>query len=168
MEHANGRDPGEKSWNRRLSLRLFPDQFNIVTKSLTLQNFTKEEITQLYRQHTAESGQVFEDAAIELVWEQTQGQPWLVNAVAREVIVEILQSDYTKPVTADLVSDAIQNIILNRTTHIDSLLERLKEERVRRIIEPMILGEGFMDEESDDFGNQMDVHFRLPAGGYSV
>jgi hypothetical protein len=125
--------------------------FNIVTKTYTLQNFTKEEIVKLYCQHTDETGQRFEDDAIELVWEQTQGQPWLVNAVAREVIVEILHSDYTKPVTADLVSQAIQNIILNRPTHIDSLLERLKEERVRKIIEPMILGEGFIDKNSDDF-----------------
>jgi hypothetical protein len=125
--------------------------FNIVTKSLTLQNFTRDEIVQLYQQHTDETGQVFEEDAIELIREQTQGQPWLVNAVAREVIVELLQSDYTKPVTAELVNEAIQNIILTRPTHIDSLLERLKEERVRRIIEPMILGEGFISKESDDF-----------------
>jgi type II secretory pathway predicted ATPase ExeA len=100
--------------------------FNIVAKSLTLQNFTKEEIVKLYRQHTGETGQIFEEDAIELVWEQTQGQPWLVNAIAREAIVEILQSDYTKSVTADLVSEAIQNIILALPTHIDSLLERLE------------------------------------------
>jgi hypothetical protein len=125
--------------------------FNIVTKTYTLQNFTKEEIIQLYRQHTDETGQVFEDGAIELVWEQTQGQPWLVNAVAHEVIVEMLHSDYTQPVTSELVKEAIQTIILNRPTHIDSLLERLKENRVRRIIEPMILGDGFIDKESDDF-----------------
>jgi hypothetical protein len=125
--------------------------FNIVTKTYTLQNFTKEEIIKLYRQHTDEAGQVFEEDAIELVWEQTQGQPWLVNAIANQVIVEILQSDYTKPVTAKLVKEAIQHIILNRPTHIDSLLERLKEDRVRTIIEPMILGEGFIDKESDDF-----------------
>jgi AAA+ ATPase superfamily predicted ATPase len=112
--------------------------FNIVTETLTLKNFTKEEIVQLYRQHTGETGQVFEEDAIELVWEQTQGQPWLVNAIAREVIEKIQHSDYTKPVTAELVNEAIQNIILNRPTHIDSLLERLKEGRVRRIIEPMI------------------------------
>ena len=125
--------------------------FNIVTKSLTLQNFTKDETVQLYMQHTGETGQVFEEDAIELVWEQTQGQPWLVNAIAREVIVEILQSDCTKPVTAELAGEAIQNIILNRPTHIDSLLERLKEDRVRKIIEPVILGEGFIDRDSDDF-----------------
>jgi hypothetical protein len=125
--------------------------FNIVTESLTLKNFTKEEIVRLYRQHTDETGQVFEEDAIELVWEQTQGQPWLVNAIAREVIEKILHSDYTKLVTAELVSEAIQNIILNRPTHIDSLLERLKEDKVRKIIDPMILGEEFIDKNSDDF-----------------
>jgi hypothetical protein len=125
--------------------------FNIVTESLTLKNFTKEEIAELYRQHTGETGQVFEDDAIKLVWEQTQGQPWLVNAIAREVIVKILQSDYTKPVTAKLVDQAVQNIILRRDTHIDSLLERLKEERVRKVIEPIIIGEDFVGRLSDDF-----------------
>jgi hypothetical protein len=125
--------------------------FNIIAESLTLKNFTKEEIIQLYHQHTTESGQIFEEDAIELVWEQTQGQPWLVNAIAREVIVKILQSDYTKPVTAELVKEAIQNIILNRPTHLDSLLERLNEERVRRVIEPMIIGNDYFDRDSDDF-----------------
>jgi hypothetical protein len=125
--------------------------FNIVTKTYTLQNFTKEEITLLYQQHTDESGQLFKEDAIELVYEQTQGQPWLVNAIANQVIVEILHSDYSKPFTAELVKEAVQTIILNSPTHIDSLLERLKEERVHRIIEPLILGEGFIDKESDDF-----------------
>jgi hypothetical protein len=125
--------------------------FNIVTETFTLKNFTREEVASLYRQHTAETGQLFDEDAVTLVWEQTQGQPWLVNAIAREVIVKILQSDYAKPVTAELVTLAIQNIILNRPTHIDSLLERLKEDRVRSIVEPLILGNSFFDRESDDF-----------------
>ncbi|MDR0611865.1 MAG: AAA-like domain-containing protein, partial [Planctomycetaceae bacterium] len=113
--------------------------FNIIKKALTLRDFTEEEIGQLYHQHTDETGQIFENNAIKLVYEQTQGQPWLVNAIANEVIVEILQSDYQKPVTVELVNEAIQNIILRRDTHIDSLLERLKEERVRKVIEPIIV-----------------------------
>jgi hypothetical protein len=125
--------------------------FNIITETLTIKNFTKEEIAQLYNQHTDETGQIFEDDAIDLVWKQTQGQPWLVNAVAREVIVKILQSDYTKPVTTELVNQAIQNIILRRDTHIDSLLERLKEERVRKVIEPIIIGDIVTGRLSDDF-----------------
>jgi hypothetical protein len=47
--------------------------FNIVAESLTLKNFTKEEIRQLYQQHTDETGQIFEEGAVELVWQQTQG-----------------------------------------------------------------------------------------------
>jgi AAA+ ATPase superfamily predicted ATPase len=125
--------------------------FNIVTESLTLQNFTKEEVVSLYRQHTDDTGQLFEDDAVELAWEQAQGQPWLVNAIAREVIVKELDSDYSRPVTAELVRQAIQTIILTRPTHVDSLLERLKEERVRRVIQPMILGEHSVSKESDDF-----------------
>ncbi|MDR1407280.1 MAG: hypothetical protein LBJ23_04445 [Tannerella sp.] len=48
------------------------------------------------------------------MWEQTQGQPWLVNAIAREVTVEMLQSDFAKPVTSALAKEAIQTIILRR------------------------------------------------------
>jgi hypothetical protein len=65
--------------------------------------------------------------------------------------VKLLQSDYTQSVTAALVHQAIQNIILRRDAHIDSLLERLKEERVRRVIEPMLLGEDFFERTSDDY-----------------
>jgi hypothetical protein len=132
--------------------------FNIITEALTLKNFTQEEIAMLYGQHTNDTGQIFEPAAIELVWEQTQGQPWLVNAIAREVIVKILQSDYTQPITADMVKQAIQTIILRRDTHIDSLLKRLKEDRVRKIIQPLIIGErGDVDKLSDDYAFVRDM-----------
>ena len=125
--------------------------FNIVAEALTLKNFTREEITSLYQQHTEESGQQFEKEAIDLAFEQTQGQPWLVNAIAREATMKMLQSDYTQPVTAALVEEAIQTIILRRDTHIDSLLERLKEERVRKVIEPMLLGNDIYNILSDDY-----------------
>jgi hypothetical protein len=131
--------------------------FNIVTKSLALKNFTSEEISSLYQQHTDETGQVFEKDAVELVWQQTQGQPWIVNAIAREVTVEMLKSDCTQAVTAELVEKAIQNIILRRDTHIDSLLERLKEERIRKVIEPIITGEDVFDRLSDDLQYVVDM-----------
>jgi hypothetical protein len=125
--------------------------FNIVTESLTLKNFTQDEIRALYKQHTDEAGQVFEGGAVELVYDQTRGQPWLVNAIAREVVEKQLGGDYTRPVTAEMVSEAIQTITLRRDTHIDSLLERLKEERVRKVIEPIIMGEYVADRLSDDY-----------------
>ncbi|MDR1937399.1 MAG: ATP-binding protein, partial [Tannerellaceae bacterium] len=142
--------------------------FNIVTKSLTLKNFTREEIAMLYGQHTSETGQLFEPDTIRLVWEQTQGQPWLVNAITREVIMEMLASDYSRAVTAGMVEQAIQTIILRRDTHIDSLLERLKEERVRKVIQPLITGEkGDVDKLSDDYSYVRDLGLiRDTRGGF--
>jgi hypothetical protein len=130
--------------------------FNIVTKSLTIKSFTKTEIQELYAQHTAKEGQTFEPEAIELVWQRTQGQPWLVNAIAREVIFELLNYDYSKPVTAALCEQAIKNIVLRRDVHIDSLLERLKEGRVQRVIEPMLLGE-FIETSTNDYAYTSDL-----------
>ncbi|MDR3000299.1 MAG: ATP-binding protein [Fibromonadaceae bacterium] len=124
--------------------------FNIVTKTFNLGNFTKEEIIELYNQHTKETGQCFELTAVDYIFEQTQGQPWLANAIAAEAI-EVLKKDYSKSINAEIAKQAIHNIVLARGTHFDSLMERLKEPRVRRIIEPLILGESFINRDSDDF-----------------
>lgn len=114
--------------------------FNVIAKSLTLGNFTREEIAALYRQHTSDTGQIFEDAAIDRSAYWTCGQPWLVNAVAHECVEDILDRDLSKPITSDLIDQAAENILQRRDTHVDSLLERLKEERVRRVVEPVLLG----------------------------
>jgi hypothetical protein len=114
--------------------------FNIVTKALTLTNFTPAEIAALYGQHTTDTGQIFETASVERASYWTCGQPWLVNALARECVEELLENDYARPVTAALMDEAAEVILRRRDTHIDSLLERLKEPRVRQIIEPVILG----------------------------
>ncbi len=124
--------------------------FNIITEALTIKNFSISEIEALYAQHTQVTGQVFELSAIEKVFEQTDGQPWLVNAIAREIVQNILDNDYTQNITVKLAEQAIQNIILRRDTHIDSLLDKLKEPRVRRIIEPFILGATNAINRSDD------------------
>jgi len=132
--------------------------FNIITKSLTLRCFTKEEVEKLYLQHTDETGQIFEESAIELAFEQTQGQPWLVNAIAREIVMEQLKKDYSKTITAEMVAEAIQTIILRRDVHIDQLLDKLKEPRVQRVIEPMIIGKNEkLNRMSDDFNYVKDL-----------
>jgi hypothetical protein len=125
--------------------------FNIVKKSLNLRNFTRNEVAELYAQHISEKGQAFEAQAIDFVFEQTQGQPWLVNAIAAEAVEEITRKDYSIPITYNLAKQAIQNIILARGTHFDSLMERLKEPRVRNIIQPLILGNEFVNCNSDDY-----------------
>lgn len=115
--------------------------FNIKAKSLRLGDFNKDEIEVLYKQHTEETGQEFEPKAFELVWELTDGQPWLVNALGYETCFEIKDGrDRTRPVNAEIIEQAKENIILRRDTHIDQLADRLGEERVRRVIEPILAG----------------------------
>lgn len=115
--------------------------FNIVKKSLTIRNFTLEEVTALLGQHFTATGQNFSNNIVKEIYYYSQGQPWLTNAIASEIIEELLENDYSKKITLELIEKAVQNIILRRDTHIDSLLERLKENRVRRILEPIIVGE---------------------------
>ncbi|WP_045213033.1 AAA-like domain-containing protein, partial [Desulfonatronovibrio magnus] len=132
--------------------------FNIVTEALTLTNFSRQEIEELYAQHTAATGQIFPSEVVDAVYYYTQGQPWLVNAVAREITVKILESNYTREIISEYVEKAVENIIQRRDTHIDSLLMRLKEDRVRRIVEPVIVGEakGF-DFTDDDYQYVLDL-----------
>jgi hypothetical protein len=116
--------------------------FNIVKRALTLRNFTREEIGRLYAQHSHSTGRKFPNDVVTAVYDATQGQPWLVNAIAVEIVEEILQHDGSQAITVNHVEQAVQRLILRRDTHIDSLMERLAEARVRRIVEPVILGEG--------------------------
>jgi hypothetical protein len=50
-----------------------------------------------------------------------------------------------------MANTAIQNISLRRDAHLDSLLERLKETRVRKIREPMLIGGSIESRLSDDY-----------------
>lgn len=114
--------------------------FNIKAKSLTLSGFTLEQVGDLYEQHTAETGQKFTTDAIEYAFEQTQGQPWLVNALAYEACFEMV-TDRSQPITKEILERAREILIKRRDTHIDVLIDRLREPRVRRVIEPIIMGD---------------------------
>jgi type II secretory pathway predicted ATPase ExeA len=140
--------------------------FNIATKALTLANFTPAEIAALYGQHTAETGQLFEAAAIARAVYWSGGQPWLVNALARECVEEILKTEASRPVTAEHMDQAAETLLRRRDTHLDSLLERLKEPRVQRFVEPVILGqEETADLLSDDCRYVLDLGILKQAGG---
>ena len=114
--------------------------FNVITESFSLGNFSREELTALYTQHTELTGQVFEENALKKAYYWTQGQPWLVNALARECVEKLLANTYSVSITEKLIDQAAESIMMRRDTHIDSLLERLKEERVKKVIQPVLLG----------------------------
>ena len=123
--------------------------FNIKVASLRLGDFTESDVRALYSQHTATTGQRFTDEALARAWEYTAGQPWLVNALAREVVRE-MKVPVTESITVEHMDTAKERLILARATHLDSLLARLYEPRVRRILEPMIAGEALSPDSTFD------------------
>ena len=123
--------------------------FNIKSDSLTMRDFTATEVAELYRQHTADSGQRFTDAAAARAFELTRGQPWLVNALGRQLIERIVP-DRSQAIDTDDVDQAGERLIERRDTHLDSLLETLREARVRRVIAPILAGELVLGERLDD------------------
>jgi len=130
---------------------------------MRLGDFAASEVHDLYQQHSRETGQAFEDAAIARAVDLTAGQPWLVNALARE-IVEELGVDPAEPITAAHVDLARERLVLARQTHLDSLLARLHEPRVRRILEPVIAGDTVEGGEQfdDDFAYVRDLGLIAP------
>ena len=115
--------------------------FNIKAKSLRLGDLTEDEVNALLGQHTAETGQQFAPEAVAAVWDQTRGQPWLVNALAREMCFEREELRLRdRPLVERDVFEAREALILRRETHLDQLADKLREPRVRRVIEPLLSG----------------------------
>jgi hypothetical protein len=143
--------------------------FNIKAESITLRNFTADEVTALYQQHTDETGQPFTPEATARAFHLTRGQPWLVNALARQ-LTEVLVTDRTAPITPDHVDQAKECLILRQDTHLDSLAERLREPRVRHIIEPILAGLALENISYDDIRFVQDLGLcRMdPAGGLVI
>ena len=115
--------------------------FNIRAESLRLGDFSRAEVQALLAQHTEETGQEFTEEAHHAVWELTQGQPWLVNALAYEACFKSeVGRERSYPVMAEAIAAAREQLIQRRETHLDQLTDKLQEERVRRVVEPLLSG----------------------------
>lgn len=135
---ASGGDPGRLGTS---------SPFNIKVESVRVGDFTREEVIALYRQHTEETGQQFSERALDLAFYYTKGQPWLVNALAAEIIDKMR---IRTTITEDHIDQAKERLIIARATHLDSLVAKLHEKPVQRIIEPLIAGD---DVRSDPIFN---------------
>ena len=151
---------------RDYRLRIRPDgasvgqasPFNVITEVLPMRLFSKDEMQTLYAQHTTATGQAFEPAAIENAYLFSGGQPYLVNALARWCVEKIHRDDFSHPITGADMKEAKEKIIREQGTHLDSLLEKLEEPRVRAVVEPVMLG-GTVDRtrHADDVSYCLDL-----------
>ena len=115
--------------------------FNVKAESLRMGDFTEAETRALLAQHTEETAQAFAPEALDTVWRQTRGQPWLVNALAYQTCFrDRAGRDRSRPITREAILAAQEALIVRRETHLDQLADKLQEERVRRVVEPLLTG----------------------------
>ncbi len=132
--------------------------FNIKAESLRLGDFTKADVFTLLNQHMQETGQIFEKDACTRIWEYTCGQPWLVNALAYETCFKMKEGrNRSIPITAEMILQAKERLIQARVTHLDQLTDKLREPRIRRIIEPMMAGLNLENMNPDDIQYLIDL-----------
>ena len=127
--------------------------FNIVAKSLRLGDFSETEVRDLLGQHTGETGQRFTEDAVAEVWRSTEGQPWLVNALAYGACFEDPEGrDRSREITPGMIGAARERLILEGPAHFGQIAQRLDEERVRKVLDPILAGveghPGFTDEDA--------------------
>jgi hypothetical protein len=114
--------------------------FNIKADSVLLSNFSKDGVTKLFVQRTTETGQQITQEALDYVYEQSNGQPWIVNSLFMRATLRILDADSMETVTLEHVRQAREQMIEARETHLDSLGTRLRDPRVKSVIQTIITG----------------------------
>ncbi len=146
-----------------------PSPFNIAVRSITLRNFNLDEVRSLLQQHIDETGQIFLPQAIELLHHLTQGQPWLVNALAK-LCVEELVTQPNQPITLAQIEQAKEILIQRRQTHLDQLTDKLRQARVRSVIEPILAGSTLLDVPQDDRDYVVDLGLvrRQNGSGFEI
>ncbi|MBL8616773.1 MAG: ATP-binding protein [Deltaproteobacteria bacterium] len=114
--------------------------FNFAAASLTLRQYSPAEVAGLLGQHTEETGQAFTPEAVAELARITDGQPFLVNALA-DLCVTALVPDRAAPVTAAHVDQARARLADARTPHLDSFARRLRAPAAAPVIQATILGD---------------------------
>ena len=86
--------------------------------------FTLQNIRDLYQQYTQETNQPFSEEAVQEIFEQTQGQPWLVNRLGT-ILTKQIKPETIDPIEIDDVNKAIQHLLHEKNAHFDNLKEKV-------------------------------------------
>jgi hypothetical protein len=114
--------------------------FNIKEDSAVLSNFTQADVEKLFAQRTEETGQNINRDALEYVYEQSRGQPWIVNSLFMRATMRVLPEDDYSMVTLAHIKEAREQMVLARETHLDALAYRMEDPRIEKVITTLITG----------------------------
>ena len=99
--------------------------FNIADQ-VKLPPFTLRNVHDLYAQYTEETNQPFTKEAVKKVFEETDGQPWLVNRLGSILTVDI-KPETTEAITKEDVEKAIDILLYEENSHFDNITEKAKQ-----------------------------------------
>jgi hypothetical protein len=115
--------------------------FNIKSDSAVITNFSRDDMRRLFAQRTEETGQGISEEALEYTWEQSRGQPWIVNNLFMRATMRVLKEESREKVSVEHIREARRQMVLARETHLDALAYRLEDPQIRKIIEALMVGE---------------------------
>jgi len=146
--------------------------FNVKQDAASISNFTKENVVELFAQRTADTGQQIAPDALEYVWEQSAGQPWLVNSFFKRATMRVLDEKDYSTVTVEHLREARKQIIEARETHLDALGKRLQDPRVKRVVQCVLTGDKTdpLGDQDDDVEYVRDLGLikKSPVMGYEI
>ncbi len=99
--------------------------FNIADQ-VKLPPFTLKNVRDLYAQYTKETNQPFTEDAVKKVFNETAGQPWLVNRIGTILTINI-KPETTAPITEEDVEKAIDFLLYEENSHFDNITEKAKQ-----------------------------------------
>ena len=96
--------------------------FNIADQ-VEMPPFSLKNLRDLYFQYTQETNQPFTDEAIKKIYDETEGQPWLVNRLGAILTLDV-KPGTTEPIDSNDVEKAIEILLLEKNDHFDNLYEK--------------------------------------------
>jgi len=134
--------------------------FNIAV-NYELPAFSRENVRQYYLQHSAATGQFFDDAVIGRVHEVTNGHPWLVSMLAK-LLVENIAPNRKQRIRLDHAERAIQELLAAPNPNFDSLFKNARQERLFPIVLDLLQGRPYRYNLLDD-----DIRFGVTYGMFA-
>jgi hypothetical protein len=98
--------------------------FNIADQ-VNFPPFSLNNVRGLYAQYTEETNQPFTGEAVRKVYQETAGQPWLVNRLGAILTLDI-KPGTIEPINEKDVEQAIEVLLREKNDHFDNLYEKAK------------------------------------------
>ena len=99
--------------------------FNI-QDDFALSNFTLSQVQSLFKQYTEETGQVIASDVIETLYQQTAGQPFLVNRLG-QILTEEMEIGLEQTLTLSHFEIAHKQILVERNINISHLTSNIRK-----------------------------------------